>query len=73
MNCWRFPSAIFDACRGLAPSARGELEITDAVAALIARGHRFEALRSDEGVLDLSRRGDIPAVVDYLRDVVVDL
>jgi dTDP-glucose pyrophosphorylase len=73
MNCWRFPAAIFDACRGLAPSARGELEITDAVAALIARGHRFEALRSDEGVLDLSRRGDIPAVVDYLRDVVVDL
>lgn len=73
MNCWRFARTIFDACRGLAPSARGELEITDAVTALIARGHRFETLTSDEGVLDLSRRGDIPSVLDALRGVVVDL
>jgi hypothetical protein len=34
---------------------------------------RREALRSDEGVLDLSRRADIPSVVEYLRGVVVDL
>ena len=73
MNCWRFGPAIFDAYRGLAPSARGEFEITDAVAALIARGHRFETLTSDEGVLDLSRRGDIASVLDALRGVVVDL
>lgn len=73
MNCWRFGPAIFDACRGLPPSARGEFEITDAVTTLIARGHRFETLTSDEGVLDLSRRGDIPSVLEALRGVVVDL
>ena len=73
MNCWRFAPAIFDACRGVAPSARGELELTDAVTALIACGHRFETLTSDEGVLDLSRRGDIVSVLDSLRGVAVDL
>lgn len=73
MNCWRFAPAIFEACRGLAPSARGELEITDAVNVLLARGHRFETLTSEEGVLDLSRRGDIRAVLDALRGVAVDL
>jgi len=73
MNCWRFPPAIFEACRTLAPSARGELEITDAVTALIARGHRLEVLSSDAGVLDLSSRGDIPPVIESLRGVRVDL
>lgn len=73
MNCWRFGPAIFDACRGVAPSARGEFEITDAVTALIGRGHRFETIKSEEGVLDLSRRGDISSVVGALRGVVVDL
>ncbi|HUG39151.1 MAG TPA: sugar phosphate nucleotidyltransferase, partial [Longimicrobiales bacterium] len=32
MTCWRFDPAIFDACRDVAPSPRGELELTDAVA-----------------------------------------
>lgn len=73
MNCWRFDPAIFDACRGLSPSARGELEITDAVTALIAGGHRFETLTSDEGVLDLSRRADIAAVLEFLRGAAVNL
>ncbi len=73
MNCWRFGPAIFDACRSVRPSARGELELTDAVTTLIARGRRFDTLTSDEGVLDLSRRGDIPSVLDALRGVVVDL
>lgn len=73
MNLWRFGPAIFDACRAVSPSARGELELADAVTTLITRGHRFETLTSDEGVLDLSRRGDIPSVLEALRGVVVDL
>jgi glucose-1-phosphate thymidylyltransferase len=73
MNCWRFPPAIFEVCRNLVPSARGELEITDAVASLIARGQRFEVLTSDEGVLDLSRRSDIAPVLERLRGVRVEL
>jgi dTDP-glucose pyrophosphorylase len=73
MNCWRFPAVIFDACRKLVPSARGELELTDAIMQTIARGVRLLVLRSELGVLDLSKRGDIKAVKEGLRGVKVDL
>lgn len=73
MNVWRFPPSIFDACRELTPSVRGELELADAITMTIASGVRFKALSSDDGVLDLSRRGDIAAVKERLCDVVVSL
>lgn len=73
MNCWRFPPAVFEACRGLSLSPRGEYEITDAVAALIASGHRLRVLTSEEGVLDLSKQSDIPEVLGRLRGEVVEL
>ena len=73
MNCWRFPPSIFEACRRLTPSARGELELTDAINRTIASGVRFRVESSDDGVLDLSRRGDIPAVKERLRGVAVRL
>ena len=42
MNCWRFGPAIFEACRSIRPSPRGELEITDAVQYATDRlGERF--------------------------------
>jgi glucose-1-phosphate thymidylyltransferase len=73
MNCWRLPAVIFDHCRRLSPSTRGELELPGAVLAAIASGVRFEVLTSGEGVLDLSRRSDIAAVKARLRGVVVSL
>jgi len=73
MNCWRLPAAIFAACREIAPSSRGELELPDAVRLAIARGTRFAVVRSCEGVLDLTQRGDIAAVAERLRDVAVRL
>jgi glucose-1-phosphate thymidylyltransferase len=73
MNCWRLPPIIFDFCRALTPSARGELELPQAIHQAIAAGVRFHVVRSEEGVLDLSRRGDIAAVTARLRDVRVDL
>lgn len=73
MNCWRFPPSIFEACRRLTPSARGELELTDAINMTIAQGVRFRVETSQAGVLDLSRRGDIPAVKERLRGVAVRL
>jgi len=73
MNCWRFPPSIFEACRRLTPSARGELELTDAINMTIAKGVRFKVETSRDGVLDLSRRGDIPAVKERLRGVAVRL
>lgn len=73
MNCWRFPPSIFEACRRLTPSARGELELTDAINMTIASGVRFKVETSGDGVLDLSRRGDIPAVRARLGAVALSL
>jgi len=58
MNCWRFDSRIFDACRAVTPSARGELELPGAVALAVDRGVRFKVVPAAGPVLDLSRRAD---------------
>jgi glucose-1-phosphate thymidylyltransferase len=63
MNLWAFTPVIFEACTRVRPSARGELELQDAVR--IAReelGERFSVVPFSGGVLDLSSRADIPAV-----------
>lgn len=63
MNCWRFDRRIFDACRAIPPSPRGEFELPNAVRFAVRALHcRFEAVTIDEGVLDLSHRSDIPEV-----------
>lgn len=74
MNCWCFPEDIFDACRSIGPSARGELEIPHAVQYAIDRmGMRFVVVPSNEGVLDLSSRGDISSVKQRLSGIEVRL
>ena len=73
MNCWRFTPAIFDACRRISPSPRGELELPDAVAAAMATGERFAAVTVKAAVLDLSYQSDIAAVGRLLAGVKVDL
>ena len=74
MNCWRFGPRIFDACRSIALSSRGELELPDAVAYSMSRlGQRYRVLRSDEPVLDLSSRADIARVAQQLALVKVSL
>ncbi|TVR62267.1 MAG: hypothetical protein EA422_11565 [Gemmatimonadales bacterium] len=61
MNCWRFTPGIFRACARVAPSIRGERELP---AAVLARqretGIGVRVLVSEEGVLDLTCRADIP-------------
>ena len=72
MNCWLFTPEIFDACRRVAPSSRGELELPHAVQLLIdERGTRFAVLPVHAPVLDLSSRADVPAVAAHLADVEV--
>jgi len=62
MNLWRLPPAIFDACRSVAPSPRGERELPRAVGDAIAAGMRLATFPCDEGVLDLSTRRDVAEV-----------
>jgi dTDP-glucose pyrophosphorylase len=70
MNCWIFSPSIFQACRRIQPSARGELELTDAVQYTIdVLNERFKALIFRTPVLDLSSRSDIAAVAEKLRAV----
>ena len=67
MNTWLFSPRIFEACRAIGPSPRGEYEITAAVAyAIDELGEKFHAVRSYEGVLDLSSRADIDGVAKIL-------
>ena len=70
MNCWRFGPSIFEACRSIAPSPRGEVELPNAVRhAVRVMGERFRAIPIDAGVLDLSRREDIAEVERRLSNV----
>ncbi len=73
MNLWSFTPAIFEACRRVVPSMRGELELQDAVMIAIGElGEQFRVVRAHEGVLDLSHRTDVAAVAERLRGVGVD-
>ncbi len=69
MNVWRFDHRIFDACRDVPLSARGEYELPEAVALAISRGVRFKTFRARGAVLDLSRRADVALVSERLSGV----
>ena len=69
MNCWRFDSRIFSACRDVEPSPRGEFELPLAVGLALRRGVRFRAVPARGPVLDLSRRADTAEVARRLRRV----
>lgn len=70
MNLWRFSPGIFEACRKVPVSVRGERELPQAVQWAVAeRGARFRAIPCDEGVLDLSTRADVAEVAARLSGV----
>lgn len=73
MNAWLFTPAIFDACRRIEPSVRGELEVIDAVRLLVAEGETFTVVPAAVGVLDMSSRGDISSVQEALAGIEVRL
>ncbi len=73
VNCWRFPPAIFEACRRIPLSQRGEYELPSAVEkAMKDLGVRFRVVRCNEGVLDLSSRKDVANVAQKLSSTVAD-
>lgn len=74
MNCWLLTPDIFEACRRVEVSSRGEVELPLAVQfAIDMLGARFTAIPMDAAVLDLSRRTDIPGVAAQLATADVRL
>lgn len=70
MNLWAFTPKIFEACRLVKPSSRGELELPDAVRILMHDLHeRIRVIPFRAGVLDLGTRGDVARVEVALRGV----
>ena len=70
MNCWLFDSRIFDACRRVPVSPRGELELPRAVQmAIDTTGMNFHVIRVNAAVLDMSTRGDIASVQKWLAHI----
>lgn len=73
MNVWRFDQGIFQACRDVPRSARGELELPEAVGLAVERGMKLRVVPATGGVLDLSSRGDAAVLAARLEGVVVQL
>jgi dTDP-glucose pyrophosphorylase len=70
MNLWAFTPEIFEACRRVKPSARGELELPDAVRILMKDlGERVRVLPFAAPVLDLGTRSDVASVEAALKNV----
>src|SRR5687767_5565523 len=66
MNVWRFDERIFDACRDVPLSKRGEYELPEAVGLAVSRGVKFRVVPAAGAVLDLSRRSDVVLVSERL-------
>jgi dTDP-glucose pyrophosphorylase len=73
MNVWRFDARIFDACRDVPISTRGEHELPQAVSLAASCGVRFQVFPARGPVLDLSSRADIALVARRLRSARVSL
>lgn len=74
MNCWLFGPKIFDACRAIKPSPRGEYEITDAAQYCIDQlGEKLRVHKIHAPVLDMSSRSDIAAVNEKMQGMTVNL
>jgi dTDP-glucose pyrophosphorylase len=69
MNIWRFDRRIFDACRQVPKSPRGEYELPLAVGVAARNGVRFKVLPAQGPVLDLSQRADAAEVARRLAGV----
>jgi dTDP-glucose pyrophosphorylase len=73
MNVWRFDERIFEACRRVPVSARGEKELPQAVGMAADGGVCFEVIPVKAPVVDLSTRRDIAAVAERLQGARVEL
>ena len=63
-SVYKFPVQIFEACKKLTPSTRGELEITDAIQDLIDNGVEFECVKTDK-ILDVGTKEQLEEAQNF--------
>jgi glucose-1-phosphate thymidylyltransferase len=69
MNLWRMDRTVFDACRDVPLSPRGEYELPDAVLLAVSRGTRFRVVEAAGVVLDLTTAADVAVVSQALQSL----
>jgi glucose-1-phosphate thymidylyltransferase len=70
MNCWLFDRSVFEACRRVPVSARGEFELPQAVQLAIDQHEmKVRVVPIDAAVLDLSSRSDVATVAKLLEGI----
>ncbi|GAC1373723.1 MAG: glucose-1-phosphate thymidylyltransferase [Polyangiales bacterium] len=68
VGIYLFRTVVFDAIAQIAPSARGELEITDALSKLIAMGKKVNFSRLTSWWLDTGKKDDMLLANDTVLD-----
>lgn len=67
-SLFAFSPRIFEACRAIEPSDRGEFELADAITHLLGSGGRVETVRLDGWRVNVNTPGDVEAAERRLAD-----
>ena len=66
-GCYVLPAEVFEACRLLRPSERGEYELSDAVGVLVHAGATVEVVRYDGERCNVNESGDVRRATELLE------
>lgn len=67
-GCYLLPAEIFEVCRLLRPSERGEYELSDAVGVLVRAGATVEPVRYDGRRCNVNTPGDVEQAAELLEE-----